>query len=55
MRDGEEPPVWVVTGTDPEGVQAAAELLDEAHLDDRYAVAVAAGAELALPVPSEEP
>jgi hypothetical protein len=54
LRDGEEPPAWVVTGTDADGVEAAVEALDEETLGDRYAVAVTAGAELPLPARSED-
>jgi hypothetical protein len=43
----------VVTGTDEQGVEAAAGLLDAQALADRYAVAIADGAELPLPAPSE--
>jgi Domain of unknown function (DUF4430) len=50
VRDGEEQPTWVVTGTDAEGVEAAVGLLDEDSLRDRYAVAVESGGdEVALP------
>jgi Domain of unknown function (DUF4430) len=51
-RRYDEPPVWVVSGCDAGGVGAAAGLLDEADLRDRYAVAaVAGGAPVALPLP----
>lgn len=46
----EAPPVWVVTGTAPAGVAAAAELLDEATLRDHYALATEGGTELSLPL-----
>ena len=49
LRDEEDPPVWVVTGTDAGGVEAATALLTEEALADRYAVAVADGVELGLP------
>ena len=49
MRSGEEPPAWVVAGTDAAGVEAAATLLEEEALADRYAVAIADGAGLPLP------
>jgi hypothetical protein len=50
VREGEEQPTWVVTGTDERGVDAALELLDEGSLGDRYAVAVDhRGEEVALP------
>jgi len=50
VRRGEAPPVWLVSGTDAAGVGAAAELLDETSLHARYAVAVEAGGEEALPI-----
>jgi len=50
VREGEEQPTWVVTGTDEAGVAAAAELLDGDSLGDHYAVASAGGEELPLPV-----
>jgi uncharacterized protein DUF4430 len=50
VREGEEQPTWVVTGTDEAGVEAAIELLDSDSLRDRYAVAVSpSGRELPLP------
>jgi hypothetical protein len=49
LRRGEQPPTWLVTGTDAEGVERAARLLDAEHLADRYAVLVAGAVELALP------
>ena len=51
VRDGEEPPTWVVSGVDESGVAAAADALDEEALTDRYAVIVAAGSDETLPVP----
>ncbi|HEX4107014.1 MAG TPA: DUF4430 domain-containing protein [Solirubrobacteraceae bacterium] len=42
-------PVWLVSGTDAAGVQAAASMLDERDLTDRYALVVAAGAHIAVP------
>ena len=42
LREGEDPPTWVVAGTDDAGVEAAVELLGAGPLADRYAVAVAA-------------
>ena len=51
VRDGEEPPTWLVTGTDARGVSAAAELLDAEHLEDRYAVATDGADVVSLPVP----
>jgi Domain of unknown function (DUF4430) len=48
-RQGEDAPVWVVTGTDGAGAEAAARAFDEPTLRDRFAVALAAGEALALP------
>jgi Domain of unknown function (DUF4430) len=51
LRPDEGPPTWVVTGTDPTGVAAAAELLGE-PLGDRFAVATDRGGEpIGVPVP----
>jgi Domain of unknown function (DUF4430) len=50
VRDGEDPPTWLVTGTDAAGVAAAAELLESETLSDRYAVATE-GDGSAVPVP----
>jgi uncharacterized protein DUF4430 len=50
-RRYEAPPVWVVTGTAPAGVQAAVELLDRERLRDHYAVATEGGEEAPLPLP----
>jgi hypothetical protein len=49
-RRYESPPTWVVTGAGAAGVKAAAGVLDGRDLRDRYAVAVEAGEETALPV-----
>jgi len=49
-RHGEAPPVWLVTGTDRKGVEAAAGLLDAASLRNRYAVAAEGGGREALPL-----
>jgi hypothetical protein len=52
-RYTEQAPEWLITGTDPTGVQLAASDLGEAALHNRFAVAVtAAGALLPLPQPS---
>jgi hypothetical protein len=55
---GEEPE-WIVTGTDPAGVDRAAHALDEADLRDHFAVAIAPGASAVadsiLPLPQPEP
>ena len=47
---GEDPPVWVVTGTDEAGIDAAARAFSEATLHNRFAVAVEGGSPLALPL-----
>jgi Domain of unknown function (DUF4430) len=49
-RRSEAPPVWLVTGIDREGVEAAAGLLDAPGLRDRYAVAIEGGKETVLPL-----
>jgi hypothetical protein len=46
---GEEAPVWVVSGTDAEGVNSAARVFDSATLQNRFAVAVSGAGVLALP------
>ena len=48
LRDGEDPPVWLVTGTDPAGVEIAAKALGPG-LANRYALFVSSDADLALP------
>jgi hypothetical protein len=50
-RRFEAPPVWLVTGTSPLGVRAAARLLDATTLRNRYAVATEGGEETPLPLP----
>jgi uncharacterized protein DUF4430 len=50
-RDGDDPPTWVITGTGPADVAAAARLLDAADLRDRYAVATSRGRPRPLPEP----
>ena len=50
VRFEEQPPTWVVTGTDPAGVKAAAEAFAEAQLSHRYAVIVGPNGQVA-PVP----
>jgi hypothetical protein len=51
VRPDDGPPTWVVTGTDPAGVAAAAELLGE-PLEHRFAVATdGAGEPIGVPVP----
>ena len=49
LRRGERPATWLVTGTDPAGVERALGLLDTDDLADRYAVLAAGGSELPLP------
>ena len=51
LRPDDGPPTWVVTGTDPAGVAAAAELIGE-PLANRFAVATDPGGEpIGVPVP----
>lgn len=51
LRQGDDPPLWVVIGTDGEGVAAAAKLIGDA-LRNRYAVATQPGAgAIGVPVP----
>jgi uncharacterized protein DUF4430 len=49
-RRYDAPPVWLVTGTNAEGMGAAVGLLDTADLRDHYTVATAGGEETPLPV-----
>ncbi len=49
-REAESAPVWVVTGTDEQGVELAARDFDQATLAHRFAVALYAGAGIPLPV-----
>jgi Domain of unknown function (DUF4430) len=54
VREGEDPPTWLVTGASADGVAAAADLLESDVLSDRYAVAGDGdGPLVALPVLSE--
>lgn len=57
VREGEDQPTWVVTGTDAASVSDAAGLLDADSLNDRYAVASAGGNDVPLPTaePAAEP
>ena len=51
LRHGDDPPLWVVIGTDGKGVAAAAKLIGDA-LQNRYAVATQPGAgAIGVPVP----
>ena len=45
-----EAPVWVVTGTDEAGVELAARAFNRTMLANRFAVAIAPGGAIALPV-----
>ena len=49
-RDQVSEPTWLITGTDLAGVSAAASALTPARLRDRFALAVAGGADLPVPV-----
>jgi Domain of unknown function (DUF4430) len=49
VRDGDDPPTWLVTGTDATGVERAASALDSDSLADHYAVAAVGGGPVALP------
>jgi hypothetical protein len=46
---GEDAPVWVITGTDTQGVSSAARAFDSATLRNRFAVAVSPAGVTALP------
>ena len=50
LRDGEDPPTWVVTSARPAGVERAARRLDAIDLRDHYAIAVFADAVVPLPL-----
>ena len=54
LREGEEPPTWLITGTDAAGVEEAVEALDAEHLADRYALLASAEGEFALPAEAAE-
>jgi hypothetical protein len=54
LREREDPPTWLVSGTDPEGVSEAAERLNAGSLADRYALAATPSAEIPAPVVSGE-
>jgi len=49
MRRGEEPPVWLVTGTDERGVESAADALQAGLLRNRYAAAISPEGVFSLP------
>ncbi len=48
-RQAPDPPVWLVTGTDGEGVELAARAFDQRTLQNRFAVAVGPAGTTALP------
>jgi hypothetical protein len=48
-RQGEDAPIWVITGTDAAGVALAAKSFNESALRDRFAVLVTTAGSLALP------
>jgi len=48
-QSAKEEPVWLVTGTDDGGVELAARAFDRTALADRFALALAPGAAIALP------
>jgi len=54
---GGEAPTWIVTGTDAVGLAAAAAQLEDAALDDHFAIAVEQGRPVPLPIlpPPEAP
>jgi len=52
-RTAENAPVWVVTGTDPVGVNLAARAFARGTLQNHFAVAVSAAGAQAVPVTSE--
>jgi hypothetical protein len=49
-RQGEEAPVWIVTGTDPVGLQLAARTLQQGALQSRFALAVSTQGSIPVPV-----
>jgi hypothetical protein len=49
-RQGEEAPVWIVTGTDPAGLGLAARMLQQGALQGRFALAVSAQGSIPVPV-----
>ena len=50
VRPADGPPTWLVTGTDPAGVEAAAGALGD-ELRNHYAVAVDQAGPIGVPVP----
>lgn len=56
QRVEDAPPVWIVTGTDEQGLRAAASALDEATLRGKFAFAVSPGTgPLAVPAAADPP
>ncbi|CAN5482282.1 hypothetical protein BH10ACT11_BH10ACT11_16850 [soil metagenome] len=53
LRDGDERPTWIVSGTDEDGVEAAAELLDGGELHDHYAVLTDGATTTPVPIVDE--
>jgi hypothetical protein len=53
-RSGDGAPVWLVAGTDAEGLRQAVAQWREASLHDRFAIAVAPGAQI-VPLPPARP
>jgi hypothetical protein len=51
-RQGEDAPIWVVTGTDAAGVELAARSFNERALRDRFAVVETPAGNVALPEPT---
>jgi hypothetical protein len=51
LKRPDERPTWVVTGTDPAGVAAAALAFEEGTLSHRFALAVSRDLPVALPAP----
>jgi hypothetical protein len=49
-KDTVSQPTWLITGTDPAGVLAAARTMTPARLRDHFAVAVSGGADLPVPL-----
>jgi Domain of unknown function (DUF4430) len=49
LREGDDPPTWLVTGTDAAGVEQAASLLRPNRLAHRYALAAVGGEDVPLP------
>ncbi len=53
VRENDDQPTWVVTGTDESALAAATKLLNPEALTDRYAVATAGDAVVPVPVPAD--